>query len=89
VDGRLLTLGTPMLRSTVGRLNPNWTISERLPDVRLKLARFDAESFAISDIENQIRGVEIRLPMSLVWLGYETPVDGEDPRATFSIRRGF
>ena len=37
----------------------------------------------------RLRGIEVRLPMSGLWLGYEPPVEGNEPRATISIQRGF
>ena len=37
----------------------------------------------------RLRGIEVRLPVSGLWLGYEPPVEGIEPRATISIQRGF
>lgn len=85
----LLTLGTPMLRSTMERLNWSWRVPEKVPDFRLKVDRPTWESFHAGETDGQLRGVEFRLPLEGVWVGYEEPMDGEDPRATFSIRRGF
>ena len=85
----MLTLGTPMLRSTMERVNLAWVVPEKLPDFRLKIDRPTWEAFSQAELETRLRGVEIRLPLEGLWVGYETPTEGELPRATFSIQRGF
>ena len=87
--GRPLTLGTPMLRSTLERMNLAWGVPERIPDFRLKLERPALGPLSPAEMERQLRGVEIRLPMEGVWVGYEKASEGEEPRATFSIQRSF
>lgn len=83
---RLLSLGTPAMRATMERWNPAF---ERWPDLRLKLERPEELSLEASELEPRVRSIEIRLPASIFWVGYEWPSNGEDSRATFSIQRGF
>lgn len=85
----LLTLGSPMLRSTMDRMKLAWMFPEKLPDFRLKVDRPDWESLTTVGMENRFRGVEVRLPLEGLWVGYETATESEEPRATFSIQRGF
>ena len=85
----LLTLGTPMLRSTMDRMNLAWVVPEKLPDFRLKIDRPTWESFSQSQMDARLRGVEIRLPMEGFWVGYEKTTEDEVPRVTLSIQRGF
>lgn len=85
----LLTLGTPALRTGMERLRLSWLYPEGIPDVRLKIERPTLAEISSWDVDPQVRGVEFRLPLTGVWMGYETPVEGEDPRATLSIQRGF
>lgn len=87
--GRVLTLGTPMLRTTMDRMNLPWVFPERIPDFRLKVERPALGPLSPAELEGQLRGVEIRLPMEGLWVGYEKAADGEESRATFSIQRGF
>ena len=47
------------------------------------------EQLSTLEADTRLRGVEFRLPMEGLWVGYETPAEGELPRATFSIQRGF
>ena len=89
VSGPLLTLGTPALRSSLERLSLAWLYPSQIPDVRLKVDRPTMEQLSTLETETRLRGVEFRLPLEGLWVGYETPADGEMPRATFSIQRGF
>ena len=88
-EPRLLTLGTPMLRSTMERVNLAWVVPEKLPDFRLKIDRPTWEAFSQAEMETRLRGVEIRLPLEGLWVGYEKSAENENPRVTFSIQRGF
>ena len=72
------------LREQSGR----W-LEAQVPDVRLKIERPTLAELSTWDADPRVRGVEFRLPLTGVWMGYETPVEGEDPRATLSIQRGF
>lgn len=86
----ILTLGSPLLKTTAGRMNMPWLFSEKLPDFRLKVERPEEwGAMSVTGLESQIRGVEIRLPLNGVWVGYQFPSEDELPRATFSIQRGF
>ena len=85
----LLTLGTPALRSSLERLSLAWLYPSQIPDVRLKVDRPTMEQLSTLEADTRLRGVEFRLPMEGFWIGYETPAEGEIPRATFSIQRGF
>lgn len=85
----LLSLGSPLLRSTMDRMKLSWLFPEKLPDFRLKVDRPDWETLTTMGTENRVRGVEVRLPIEGVWVGYETPTGSQEPRATFSIQRGF
>jgi hypothetical protein len=88
-SAKLLTLGTPLLRSTMDRMNLAWLYPSRTPDFRLKVDRQDWGPMSVTGMESRIRGVEIRLPMEGLWVGYELPAEDDLPRATFSIQRGF
>lgn len=85
----LLTLGSPMLRSTMAKMNMAWLFPEKALDFRLKMERPTWGPLSAEELQGRLRGWEIQLPMPGVWVGYETAVDGEQPRATFSIQRGF
>ena len=88
-EPRLLTLGTPMLRSTMERVKLAWVVPEKMPDFRLKIDRPTWEAFSQAEMETRLRGVEIRLPPEGLWVGYEQSTENENPRVTFSIQRGF
>ena len=88
-EPRLLTLGTPMLRSTMERAKLAWVVPEKLLDFRLKIDRPTWEAFSQAEMETRLRGVEFRLPMEGLWVGYEKSAEDADPRVTFSIQRGF
>ena len=88
-EPRLLTLGTPMLRSTMERVKLAWVVPEKMPDFRLKIDRPTWEAFSQAEMETRLRGVEIRLPPEGLWVGYEHSTENENPRVTFSIQRGF
>ncbi len=84
-----LTLGTPMVREAVARLGGDGAWIRKWPDMRLKLES-DADWLRSPlEMENRLRGLEIRWAKSPVWFGYEVPTEGSEPRATFSIQRGF
>ena len=84
-----LTLGTPMVREAVARRGGDGTWIVKWPDLRLK---WESEADWLRsplEMENRLRGLEIRWANSPVWVGYEVPTEGSEPRATFSIQRGF
>ena len=85
----LLTLSTPALRAGMERLSLAWLYPAQAPDVRLKIERPTLAELSTWDADPRVRGVEFRLPQTGIWMGYETPLEGEDPRATLSIQRGF
>lgn len=65
-------------------------LSEQAPDVRLKIERPTLGEISAWEADPRVRGVEFRLPQTGVWMGYETPeAEGDLPRATLSIQRGF
>lgn len=86
---RMLTLGSPLIRSTMDRVKLSWLFPEKMPDFRLKMERPAAIPLSPEEWQGQLRGVEFRLPMEGLWVGYVMPAEGEEPRATFSIQRGF
>jgi len=49
----------------------------------------DAMSLSPEALEPKLRGVELQLPRSGLWVGYDWSEEGETPRATFSIQREF
>ena len=85
----MLTLSSPMLRSTMGKVNMGWLVPGKVPDFRLKMERPEWGTLSTEELQGRLRGLEIRLPVEGLWLGYEKPVEGENPRATLSIQRGF
>lgn len=86
----LLTLSTPALRAGMDRLRLSWLYPEQAPDVRLKIERPTLGEISAWEADPRVRGVEFRLPQTGVWMGYETPeAEGDLPRATLSIQRGF
>jgi len=87
--GRLLTLETSAMESALERVNLRLPFANNLPDLRVKVEQPEAFRLDPELLEPRVRGVEFSLPMEGAWLGYEWAGDGEDPRATFSIRRGF
>ena len=86
---RMLTLGSPLIRSSMDRMNLAWLLPETVPDFRLKMERPTEVSLSPEEWQGQLRGVEIRLPMEGLWVGEVMPAEGEEPRATLSIQRGF
>ena len=84
-----LTLGTPMVRSAVARLGGDREWFGKWPDLRLKVESEADWLRSPLEMENRLRGLEIRWANSPVWIGYEVPTEGSEPRATFSIQRGF
>lgn len=88
-NSRTLTLDTPRLRASMERMSLAWLIPPQMPDFRLKMERPAWDSLADMEPDTRFRGVEFRLPMEGLWVGYDAAVRGEEPRATFSIRRGF
>ena len=91
----VVTLGSPMLRTTADHMNMPWLLSGSIPDFRLKMNRPEWGEVSVTGLEDRIRGFEIRLPLNGVWVGYELPNKDERPgkdelpRATFSIQRDF
>ena len=89
VEMRRLTLGTPLLKSAVKQVDWARTAFEKVPDFRLKMDQSGEILQGDSEWETELRGVEIRLTEGGFWAGYEIPSESEEPRATFTIRRGF
>ncbi|HRT04351.1 MAG TPA: hypothetical protein P5204_01500 [Kiritimatiellia bacterium] len=85
----LLTLSTPALRAGMERLSLAWLYPAQAPDLRLKIDRPTLAELSTWDADPRVRGVEFRLPQTGIWMGYETPAEGDLPRATLSIQRGF
>ena len=85
----LLTLSSPLIRTGMDRMNLLWLYPEKLPDFRLKMERPAWGPVTATELENRLRGVEVRLPLEGIWVGYEMQTEGEEPRATLSIQRGF
>lgn len=86
----VLTLGTPFVRSATGWLLPG--VVDSLPDFRVTLdASMPASSETLGGIESRVKGVEVLVPRTEgLWLGWEMPeIEGDSPRATFSIRNKF
>lgn len=89
VEMRRLTLGTPLLKSAVKQVDWARAAFEKVPDFRLKMDQSGEILQGASEWETELRGVEIRLTESGFWAGYEIPSESEEPRATFTIRKGF
>ena len=85
----MLTLSTPVLRSSMERVNMAWLFPENMPDVRLKMERPEWGGLSPEELQGRLRGVEIRLPVEGFWVGYEKAIEEENPRGTLSIQRGF
>lgn len=85
-NGATLTLGTAVFRDGIERWSPGF---ERWPDVRLKVDRPAEWSWDLLEDEIRVRGIEIRLPASLFWFGYEWTNGEEEPRATFTLQHRF
>ncbi len=85
-DAPLLSLGTSAWRESLEARHPALV---RWPDLRLRLENTGEFMLDPANLEPQLRSIEIRLPMSHFWVGYEWPSGGEDPRATVSLLRGF
>ena len=81
----MLTLNSAVLRSALGDAGA----ARRIPDFRLKVEYPVWGALTSAEMESRVRAVEFRLPMPGVWVGYEMPAEGDQPRATFSIQRGF
>ena len=85
----LLTLSTPAMRAGMERLSLAWLFPVQAPDLRLKIERPTLAELSTWEADPRVRGVEFRLPQTGIWMGYETPENGEEPRATLSIQQGF
>mgnify|MGYP006920741236 FL=1 len=85
-EGVRLTLGTESIRAPLEQAAPAFG---RWPDVRLKLEASPEVPLSVLDPEPRVRGIEIRLLTSWLWMGYQWETEGDEPRATFSIQRGF
>ena len=83
--GPTLTLGTAVLR---GEGQREGAAFGKWPDVRLRLEQPGEITLSPEDLDPRVRSLEVRLPASFFWVGYEWPADGEN-RATFSIQRRF
>ncbi len=86
---KLLTLGTPALRSTLDRMNVSETIQGKIPDIRLKVQPAALGPLSAAESEWRVQGVEFRLPVEGLWVGYERGLEEENRRATLSLKRGF
>lgn len=95
-----LTLGTPFVQSATGWLLPGTDIASLLPEFRLTLdasvpgvgaTASSPSRGALGGLEHRVRGVEFLVPQTrTLWLGWEQPdIEGDSPRATFSIRNSF
>ena len=71
------------------KMNFSWAFPETMPDFRLKMERPPLGLLSPMEMPGYLRGVEIRLPVEGLWVGYEKATEDEDPRATFSIQRKF
>lgn len=89
VEMRRLTLGTPLLKSAVKQVDWARSAFEKVPDFRLKMDQSGEILQGAAEWETELRGVEIRLTEGGFWAGYEIPSESEEPRATFTIRKGF
>ena len=69
--------------------NMGWAFPSRLPDMRLKVEQPEWSSLTTGEVQSRLRGVEFRLPMEGLWVGYESQAGEENPRATISIQLGF
>lgn len=85
----LLTLSSPAIRAAMAGVNLPRALQDKIPDFRLKLDRSGEFLAGLSDWDERLRGFEIRVPTSALWVGYNLPDGGEAPWATLSIRMGF
>ncbi|HOU21460.1 MAG: hypothetical protein KBC66_05385 [Kiritimatiellae bacterium] len=85
----LLTLSSPALRVALERANLPANFLQQVPDFRLRMDRSGELPLNPVQWDDRLRGVEIRLPMSPLWFGYQRSDDGGDSQATFSIQTGF
>ena len=88
-EPRLLSLQASSVMGGLEQVNVDMPLMARLPDFRLKMVQPDAMSLSPDALEPKLRGVELQLPLSGIWVGYDWSEEGETPRATFSIQREF
>ena len=88
-EPRLLSLQASSVMGGLEQVNVDMPLMARLPDFRLKMVQPDAMSLSPDALEPKLRGVELQLPRSGLWVGYDWSEEGETPRATFSIQREF
>jgi hypothetical protein len=81
-DGARFTLDTGSLAGRLGWRN--WI------DLRVEVqTAFDPE-VSLIDVEPRIGKIEVRLPLTSVWVGYElSEEEDEIPRATIALRKDF
>jgi hypothetical protein len=81
-EGASFTLGTDSLGR--GSARRNWI------DLRVEVqTAFDPE-VSLIDVEPRIGKIEVRLPLTSLWVGYELSAEEDEiPRATIALRRDF
>ncbi len=85
--GVSLTLDSSAVRMVFERGRPGF---KHLPDIRIKLHQPEEIAVTPLELNPQVRGIEIRLPLTRVWIGYERLDDDEEPhRVTVSLRRKY
>lgn len=86
---RLLSLQASTVLGGLEKVHRELPLTARLPDFRLKVIQPDLLGLNSAILEPQLRGIELQLPRSGIWVGYDWSDEGEVPRATFSIQHVF
>ena len=86
---RLLSLQASTVLDGLEKAHVDMPLAARLPDFRLKVVQPDIMGINSQWLEPQLRGIELQLPRSGIWVGYDWSSEGEVPRATFSIQHDF
>ena len=86
---RLLSLQASTVLDGLEKINVDTPLTARLPDFRLKVVQPDIMDINSQWLEPQLRGIELQLPRSGIWVGYDWSSEGEVPRAAFSIQHDF
>ncbi|MDD2240751.1 MAG: hypothetical protein PHI93_08850 [Kiritimatiellae bacterium] len=86
---RLLTLQASAVLDGLDKVHVELPLAARLPDFRLKVVQPDMLDLTADVLEPQLRGIELQVPRSWIWVGYDWSDEREAPRATFSIQRDF
>lgn len=86
---RLLSLQASAIRGGLEKINMDMPLTALLPDFRLKVVQPDIMDMNSQWLEPQLRGIELQLLRSGIWVGYDWSDEGEVPRATFSIQHDF